>query len=124
MITANISLILYITGAITMTMIFQFFWPRLIIEKISGLKVEGDTAEFFERHWGMAVFITGLLLVLAGYDCVIRRPVLFCVGLNKAVFVCMLLVDYKKGLIKHFVPTVLFDALCVVIFVAYLMGWA
>lgn len=48
MITGNISLILYVTGAVTAGMIIQYFAPRLIIETILRLKVEGDVADLFE----------------------------------------------------------------------------
>jgi hypothetical protein len=58
----------------------------------------------------MAIFITGLLLIWAGCDPAIRKPVLICVALNKAVFVGMLLFDYKKEYFRSFALTIAFDA--------------
>jgi len=99
MITNNISLILHVTGIITSSMLLIFISPRLVFEKVLRVKVSyGGLPELIERHWGMAIFITGLLLIWSGCDPAIRKPVLTCVALN--------------------------DAACVVVYVAYLMGWA
>jgi hypothetical protein len=124
MITSNISIILYVTGIITASMLLLFISPRLVMEKMFGLKSDGGAAELFERHWGMAIFITGLLLVWAGYDAAIRKPVLACVALNKAAFVCLVLFNYKKGYVRNFALTLAFDTACVIVFIVYLLGWA
>ena len=123
MITNNISLILYFTGIMTTSLLPLFILPQWGMEKIFGLKVEGDVGELIVRHWGMAIFVSGLLLIYAGYDAAVRTPVLFCVALNKAAFVLLILFNYKKY-IRNFALTIAFDAACVGIFVAYLMGWA
>lgn len=125
MITNNISLILYVTGICTMSMIFVFISPRLLFDKILRVRVAyGDLPETLERHWGMGIFITGLLLIWAGYDPAIRIPVLTCVGLNKAVFVGMMLFHYKKKYVRNMALIILFDAACVIMYAAYLLGWA
>ena len=123
MITNNISLILYVTGIITTSLLLLFVLPRLGMEKMFGLKVEGDVAELIVRHWGMAIFVSGLLLIYAGYDAAIRTPVLFSVALNKAAFVFLVLFNYRRY-IRNFAVTIVFDAACVVIYIIYLMGWA
>lgn len=125
MITNNISLILYVTGIITTSMLLAFISPQLLFEKMLRVKVSrGGLPELLERHWGMGIFITGLLLIWAGCDPVIRNPVLACVGLNKGVFVGMMLFHYKKEYVRNMALIILFDAACVIIFATYLMGWA
>jgi len=125
MITDNIAIILYVTGIITTSMLVVFISPRLYFEKMLHVKVAyGDLPELIERHWGLTTFITGLLLIWAGCDPAIRKPVLACVALNKGVFVGMLLLDYKKEYVRPFIPTIIFDGACAVIYIIYLMGWA
>jgi hypothetical protein len=125
MITNNISLILYVTGIITASMLLVFISPRLVFEKMLRVKVSyGDLPELLERHWGMAIFITGLLLIWSGCDPAIRKPVLTCVALNKAVFVGTLLLNYKKEYVRNLALMIAFDAVCVIVYVIYLMGCA
>jgi hypothetical protein len=51
MITNNISLILYVTGIITASMLLVFISPRLVFEKILRVKVSySDLPELLERH--------------------------------------------------------------------------
>ncbi|HOE17085.1 MAG TPA: hypothetical protein PK344_06675 [Syntrophorhabdaceae bacterium] len=125
MISNNITIILYVTGIITASMLGVFLAPRLVFAKTLRVDVAyGGLPEVIERHWGMGIFITGLLLIWAGYDPAIRKPVLACVGLNKAVFVAMLLFDFKHKYVRNLALIMAFDAACVIIYAAYLMGWA
>jgi hypothetical protein len=124
MITGNITLILYATGIITCSMLLLFIAPRLVMEKMLRLKADEGVAGLIERHWGMAIFITGLLLIWAGYDPAIRTPVIACVALNKASFVGLMLFNYKKGYVNNFALIMAFDTACVVAFAVYLLGWA
>ena len=124
MITENITMILYVTGAITCSMLLLFIAPKLVMEKMLRLKADEGIAGLIERHWGMGIFITGLLLVWAGYNPAIRTPVIACVALNKATFVGMMLANYKKGYVNNFSLIMAFDTACVVAFVVYLLGWA
>lgn len=124
MITENISFICYCTGFFTSTMLFLFLFPQFVMGKLFRVKIESASAELIARHWGMAVFITGVLLMIAGYDEAARKPILFCVGLNKLAFIYLMLFNYGKEYGRNFAANFLFDILCVVLFGFYLMGWA
>lgn len=124
MVTGNITLILYVTGILTCSMLLLFIAPKLVMEKMLRLEAGEGIAGLIERHWGMGIFITGLLLIWAGYDPSIRTPVIACVALNKATFVGMMLANYKKGYVNNFSMIMAFDTACVVAFVVYLFGWA
>lgn len=124
MITGNITAILYVTGIITCSMLLLFFAPKLVMEKMLRLKADDGVAGLIERHWGMGIFVTGLLLVWAGYDPGIRTPVIACVALNKATFVGLMLAHYRKGYVNNFALILAFDTACVVAFAVYLLGWA
>jgi len=122
MVTSHIGIILYVTGAITASMILQFLSPDLVVGKILKLKVEGPTADLFERHWGICIFATGLLLMYAGYDPAVRVPAVLCAGFEKAMFVVLVLANSGKGYIRNFALIIAFDTLCVVLFSIYLAG--
>jgi hypothetical protein len=122
MVSNNITPILYVTGLVTASMILQFISPRLVVEKILKLKVEGDTAELFERHWGILVFVTGVLIMYAGFDPAVRTPILAGAILEKALLVLLVLANYSKGFVRNFAMMISFDALCVVIYLLYLLG--
>lgn len=124
MITDNISLILYVTGAITAGMIIQFVFPRLVLEKILKLKVEGDVTDFYARHWGVLVFVTGALLCYAGFDPLVRTPILIGAIIEKAALVLLVLANYKKGFLRSFALMAGFDSLCVIAYLLYLLGLA
>lgn len=124
MITGNITIILYVTGVITCGMLLLFLAPRLVMETMLRLKADEGIAGLIERHWGMGIFVTGLLLIWAGYDPALRTPVIACVALNKATFVGMMLANYRKGYVNNFALIMAFDTACVVAFALYLLGWA
>lgn len=123
MITSNITLILYLTGIITSSMLLLLFAPHFVFEKMFGLEAGSGISELIKRHWGFAIFITGMLLIWAGYDPAIRIPVLTCVALNKAVFVFLLLLNFKKGYLRNFALVFAFDVACIIIFGVYLLGF-
>ncbi len=122
MISNNIGLILYVTGAITAGMIIQLLFPRLVLEKILKLKIEGDVTDFYARHWGVLVFVTGALLCYAAYDPAVRTPVLIGAIIEKAALVLLVLANYKKGYLPKFAMMAGFDSLCVVLYVLYLLN--
>jgi hypothetical protein len=124
MVTGNITLILYVTGIITCSMLLLFIAPRLVMEKMLRLKADEGIAGLIEQHWGMGIFITGVLLIWAGYAPAIRVPVVACVALNKATFVGLMLTNYRKGYVNNFSLIMAFDTACVVAFALYLLGWA
>lgn len=124
MITENFTIILYITGIITSSLVGAVIAPRLVIEKIMHLKVGTGFDEILARHWAGTAFITGLLLIWAGYDPAIRIPVVTCVGLDKAIFVGMLFLNYKKDYVRRLALVCAFDTACVIVYLLYLMGWA
>jgi hypothetical protein len=124
MITGNITLILYVTGIITCSMLLLFIAPKFVMQNLLRLKADEGLAGLIERHWGMGIFVTGLLLIWAGYDPALRTPVIACVALNKATFVGMMLANYKKGYMNNFSLIMAFDTACVFAFVLYLLGWS
>jgi hypothetical protein len=124
MITQNISLILYVTGAITTSMLLMFAAPVFLQEKILKVRVEGEVGMLYARHWGMEIFLTGALLIYAGYDPAVRVPVVLAVTLGKASFVGLVLANIRKDYAKRFITTILFDALCVLLYALYLAGLA
>lgn len=124
MITNNITLILYITGGITALPLLVFVAPRLMFKALQITSPSGDLHGLIERHWGMSIFITGLLLLWSAYDPAIRTSVLTCVALNKAAFVGVMVMNRKVEQVWNFAPAIIFDTACVAIYLLYLTGLA
>lgn len=121
MLAEYIDLILYITGGITMSMFLQFLAPRTCLRLFNKLEFEDERAIFFIRHWSLGVCLFGILLVWAGYDPSIRTPVLFTACIGKGSFVIMILM-HIKSFTRTFTHVAIFDSLCTLLFLSYLVG--
>ena len=56
MINNNISLILIVTGAVTMLPILQFLFPAQILKALNKIEIRDEVGVFFARHWGILAF--------------------------------------------------------------------
>ena len=66
MINNNISLILIVTGAVTMLPILQFLFPAQILKALNKIEIRDEVGVFFARHWGILAFVMGGLMFYAG----------------------------------------------------------
>ena len=125
MVSENIQIICYITGFLTSSMLLLCCFPQFVLQKLLRVDIARDSAaELIARHWGMVVCVTGLMLIYAGYDEAARKPILFLVGLNKAVFVLLMLFKYNRQYGRSFIVNFLFDILCIVLYAIYVIGAA
>jgi hypothetical protein len=124
MITQNINIILYITGGITACMIFQFIAPKLFLKKAMNITLQDEAGLFFAQHWGILVFLFGILLIFSAVYPEIRKSVLIAASVEKAAFVFMILLNIKKDFVRGMIPAAVFDTLCVVLYLIYLTGIA
>ncbi len=119
MIAAYIEPILYVTGALTASMLLQFAAPGPVLRAFNGLEVHDDVALFFARASALPIALFGVLLIWAAIDPAIRTPVMVVVAIGKAGFVGVILTrikDFAGG----YLLTAVFDSLCVVTYGAYL----
>ena len=121
MIAPYIDIILYITGALTASMIFQFLFPKLMLEKVNEVKITSDAGQLFARHWGLAVFGFGALLIYAGYKPMYREPIILAATIEKIGLVLLILADFKKPYTKKLKLAMYFDIVCITLYTLYLL---
>jgi hypothetical protein len=76
MIGAHIELILIVTGALTAMAVLQFIAPTPILSTIFGEAPTDEVGLAFARHWGLLIFLIGILLIYAALHPAIRDPVM------------------------------------------------
>lgn len=123
MITANISLVLYIIGAITSIPLLQFLFPSFYGGTVMGYNIERPEHKFYFAHWGLLVVCLCILMFWAAQEPIMQRPVIIAVMLEKAVLAIWVFVDRKKPYTKALLPSAVFDTLCCVVFALFLLGY-
>ncbi len=119
-VTANIETILYVTGGLTAAVAAWAVAPAAVLRTLAGVQPGDHVGIFFARHWAIVVGITGCLLIAAATDVDLREAVLLAASVSKGAFVLMILANLGNGLGKGLIPALLFDALCVAMYLIYL----
>ena len=115
-----INIMLYVTGIITATVGLQFFFPELVSEKMFQIKLKDDASILVARHWALLVGIIGLLIICSVHSPAIRTHILIAAVISKAAIVLLILKDLKKDYTKGLKVTVVFDTICVVLYILVL----
>ena len=121
MIAKYIRIIMLITGVLTMTAGVIYFAPDLGL-RLQGVSVTEATGRFFARHWGLSTMAVGALLVYASSRAALRAPALTLATVTKGTFVALLLTQWNDPALAGLRGAFGFDVVCVVLFVAYLLG--
>lgn len=120
MLASHIDVVLYVTGAITAASLVQCFAPKASLRAFA-IEVSDEATLFFARSTGLAIGLIGALLVWAGAAPPLRTPVVTAALVGKAVFVATLL-SMRPGFRRRFLGPLLFDAACIMLYAAYLLG--
>lgn len=123
MIASHISLILYIVGALTASMLLLFFLARLVLDKIGNIRINDETGLFFVRHWGISIFAFGILLIWAGSNEAIRTPIMLMAMFEKAILAGMIIFHWKRPIGKALRPAAIIDIITCILFMLYFMGF-
>jgi hypothetical protein len=83
---SSISVICYVTGAITASSFLHFLAPQRALKLLNKIDLDDEGGLFFVRHWGLVVTMLGCLIMWAGYDPAIRVPVLVAATIGKTAF--------------------------------------
>ena len=124
MISNNISLILMVTGAVTMLPILQFLFTAQFLSALNKIVIRDEAGLFFARHWGMLAFVMGGLMFYAASHPEARTAIIGAALIEKAALVMMIALHWNRPFAKGFAVTALFDGVCCVIFALYLAGAA
>lgn len=111
--------ILYITGAVTLTPLLQFFLPVFNLG-LSGLVVGDDTGMLFARHWGLMAACFGALLLFAAVRPAFRKPIVLAALVEKLGLVALIVMAWNTPALAGLHLAALFDGTCVLLYGAYL----
>ena len=122
LIVENIHYILYVTGALTMTMFLQAVAPVKMMERTYGSAPTDANGLMIARHWGFMVGLSGLLLIAAGVHPEIRVPVLWFAIIGKAGYSTMILMRMAELKGKPAIMNAVVDIVMIALFVVYLVA--
>jgi len=120
MLVEHFAVVLWVTGAFTMTPILQFVAPRQVLARLYRIEQTDDAGLLFARHWGLlAACFGGLLLYAAGHPA--ARPVIVVAALiEKAGLVVAWAIDRGKPFARGLRLAIAFDTACVALYASWL----
>jgi hypothetical protein len=86
MIGTHIEIILIVTGATTAMALAQFIAPASVSRIIYGAAPTEVVGIALVRHWGLLVFLVGVLLFYAAFHPAVREPVMVVAAVEKIAF--------------------------------------
>lgn len=119
-IDTNISWILFISGALTCSMLVQALAPRFAVHFIFGEEISGAAALLIARSWGAMVFVSGLLLIASAYHPEFRLPVLLNAIAGKLGFALLVFAAGRRYRARPAFAMALADLVMVALFAWYL----
>ncbi|HEV3146405.1 MAG TPA: hypothetical protein VGZ47_21135 [Gemmataceae bacterium] len=85
MLAAHIEAILLITGLATASVFVVFLAPVTVMKLLFGQAPSDALSLLIMRHWGLLVFLVGVLLIYAAFHVEIRIPAMIIAIVEKAV---------------------------------------
>jgi hypothetical protein len=116
----NISWVLFVSGALTCSMLLQAFAPRFAVRFIFGEEISGAAALLIARSWGAMIFVSGLLLIASAYHPQLRLPVLLNAVAGKLGFVLLVFAGGRRYRARPAFAMALVDLVMVALFAWYL----
>jgi len=122
MIGAHIDVILIVTGALTAVAVLQFVAPVPMLRMIYGDAPTDEVSLALARHWGLLIFLIGVLLIYAAFHPAVRNPATLLAALEK---IALGVGVFGTSLRKHPVAAVIAagDSLIALVYVLYLGGF-
>ena len=122
MIGAHIEIILIVTGATTAMALAQFIAPASISRLIYGAVPTEVVGIALIRHWGLLVFLVGILLIYAAFHPALRAPVTVVAAVEKTAFSLGI---FGTSLRRHPIAAgiAVGDILIPLVYVLYLVGF-
>jgi|SRR5579872_2585129 len=93
MLSAQIELILLLTGLATSSALVMFLAPTTTMKMLFGRAASDTVSILIARHWGLLIFLVGQLLVYAAYNAEIRVVALILAIVEKVMFAILVFVS-------------------------------
>ena len=122
MIGAHIHSILLITGVLTAGALVQFIAPIPVTRMIFGEAPSNEVGLFLARHWGLLVFLVGVLLIYAAFHPEVRGPAALLAAIEK---IALGIGVFGSSLRKHPIAVAIAsgDSVIALVYVLYLAGF-
>ena len=122
MIGAHIEVILIVTGVLTAVALLQFIAPIPIMRMIYGEAPINGVSLFLARHWGLLIFLIGVLLIYAASHPAVRGPATLLAAIEK---IALGVSVFGTSLRKHPVAAAIAsgDLVIALVYVLYLAGF-
>jgi hypothetical protein len=114
--------IMLVSGLLTCTIFYAAIAPDAILRSIFGDTLQGPVAEIVVRHWGALIGLMGAMLVYGAFSTAARSLVLTIAGLNKLIFIALMLSFGRPFLDHQAGVAVISDLVQVALFVGYLIA--
>jgi len=114
--------VMIVSGLLTSTMFYAAFSPVAAQQSIFGEAIDGAVAQIVVRNWGVLIGLIGLMLIYGAFSDTHRRIVLLVAATSKITFIALVLLFGQQFLRFQVGPSVIVDAVIVVLFVAYLVA--
>ncbi|HXV28890.1 MAG TPA: hypothetical protein VD840_01020 [Sinorhizobium sp.] len=121
-IVGNIHRIMFLSGVLTLTMVYAAIAPEAALRSTFGESVSGPVADVVVRNWGALIALMGVMLLYGARRPAVRPLALSVAGASKAIFIVLVLshggrfLGYQAGI------AVIVDLVWVVVFGAYLLA--
>jgi hypothetical protein len=118
----HIDIILIVTGALTAAALLQFFAPVPVLRMIYGDAPADEVSLVLARHWGLLIFLIGVLLIYAAFLPAVRTPATLLAAIEK---IALGVGVFGTSLRKHPVAVAIAagDSLIALVYVLYLAGF-
>ena len=83
MIGAHTEVILIVTGPLTAVALLQFIAPMPMLRMIYGKAPLDEVRLFLARHWGLLIFLIGVLLIYTASHPDVRGPATLLAAIEK-----------------------------------------
>ncbi|HEX3479214.1 MAG TPA: hypothetical protein VHT91_29520 [Kofleriaceae bacterium] len=121
MLVEHFTAVLWVTGAITATPIFQFAAPRPVLARMYRIELTDEAGLFFARHWGLLAATIGGLLLFAAAHPELRPAVVTAALIEKAGLVIAFALVARRPFARGLRLAIAFDTACVVLYAAWLV---
>ena len=121
-IVAKIQLLMYVSGVLTLTMVYAAIAPEDALQSTFGESLTGPVAHVVVRNWGALVALIGAMLIYAAPKPALRPFALTVAGASKAIFIVLVLSQGSRFLGYQAGIAVAVDLIWVVVFAAYLLA--
>jgi len=122
MIGAHTEVILIVTGPLTAVALLQFIAPMPMLRMIYGKAPLDEVRLFLARHWGLLIFLIGVLLIYTASHPDVRGPATLLAAIEKIALGAGV---FGSSLRKYPVAAAiaLGDLVIALVYVVYLIGF-